>query len=83
VASAPSYQNLTEIALVFYDSLDGLRYFPLAMNERQHTSAFVLQFQPGVNVDEGRVEGRVEHVASGEVKHFDSLEQLLVFLKLG
>ena len=42
--------------------------------------AFVVQFRaqpPGASVD---WEGRVEHVVSGQMTHFHSLEELLAFI---
>jgi hypothetical protein len=45
--------------------------------------AFVIQFRPEANVEQGRWEGRVEHVASGQARHFQSLDELLTFLAWG
>jgi len=42
--------------------------------------AFVIQFRPETDVKQGRFEGRVEHVASGQAAHFHSLDELLAFL---
>ena len=42
--------------------------------------AFVIQFRPETDVEAGRLEGRVEHVASGQAAHFHSLDELLTFL---
>ncbi len=41
--------------------------------------AFVVQFRAEVEVDQGVFTGRVEHVASGEVTRFSSVEELLAF----
>ena len=41
--------------------------------------AFVIQFRAGTDVGHHHVEGRVEHVVSGEAERFDSLETLLAF----
>jgi hypothetical protein len=41
--------------------------------------AFVIQFRPGTDVGDRHVEGRVEHVVSGEATRFDSLDTLLAF----
>jgi hypothetical protein len=41
--------------------------------------AFVIQFRAGTDVELQRVEGRVEHVISGQAMRFDSLETLLAF----
>ena len=43
----------------------------------QHTSAFVVQFRTDTDFDFGRVEGRLEHVASGVTAHFESAAELL------
>ena len=43
--------------------------------------AFVVQFGREADVGEGRVEGRVEHVTSGRVTRFHSLEELLSFVR--
>ncbi len=50
------------------------------MTGKQHTEAFVVQFRGGTDVA-GRYDGRLEHVASGRVTHFQSLEELAALLK--
>lgn len=42
--------------------------------------AFVVQFRTETDVAGGRLEGRVEHVVSGQATHFHSLEELLAFM---
>ena len=42
--------------------------------------AFVVQLRAEADVAHGRVLGRVEHVASGQVTHFHSVEELLAFM---
>jgi hypothetical protein len=42
--------------------------------------AFVVHFRTNSDVAHGRIAGRVEHVASGQVTHFSSLEELLAFM---
>ncbi len=42
--------------------------------------AFVVYFRTNSAVTQGRVAGRVEHVASGQATHFASLEELLAFM---
>ena len=42
--------------------------------------AFVVHFRLSTNLARGPIEGRVEHVVSGQSTHFDSLEELLTFL---
>ena len=51
------------------------RYAPLSVHR-----AFVVHFRTNSDVTQGRVAGRVEHVASGQVAHFSSLEELLAFI---
>ena len=43
-------------------------------------AAFVVQFVTGSDVRAGVVGGRVEHVASGRNKRFESVHELLAFL---
>lgn len=42
--------------------------------------AFVVQFRAETKVARGRYAGRVEHVVSGRMTHFASLEELLAFI---
>jgi len=42
--------------------------------------AFVVHVRPGAPPEEGRMAGRVEHVASGRSEQFGSLPELLAFL---
>jgi len=42
--------------------------------------AFVVQFRAETTLGQGRCTGRVEHVASGQVTRFASLEELLAFM---
>ena len=46
----------------------------------QRNGAFVIQFAPNVDIGAGRMEGRVEHVASSKSVQFHSLDELLTFL---
>jgi hypothetical protein len=39
--------------------------------------AFVAQMQAGTNVEQGRLWGRVEHIVSGQVAHFQSMAELV------
>ena len=43
--------------------------------------SFVIQFCGETNLDEGRLCGRVEHIRSGDASHFQSLDELLAFMK--
>jgi hypothetical protein len=42
--------------------------------------AFVVQLSATAEVAPGRLEGRIEHVVSGQATHFASLEDLLAFM---
>ena len=42
--------------------------------------AFVVHFRVNSEVAQGRMMGRVEHVASGESTHFASVKELLPFM---
>jgi hypothetical protein len=50
------------------------------MNGWQHKAAFVVQFRPETDIDAGRFEGRVEHIASTKATRFHSLDELLGFI---
>jgi hypothetical protein len=41
------------------------------------SKAFVIQFRAGTEIRNGKVEGRIEHVASGRTACFHSCEDLL------
>ena len=42
--------------------------------------AFLVQVRAEVEVAQGRLAGRVEHVVSGQAAHFASFEELLAFI---
>jgi len=42
--------------------------------------AFVVHLRTSSDAARGQVEGRVEHVVSGQSAHFNSLEELLTFI---
>ena len=42
--------------------------------------AFVIQFRPETDIEAGRFEGRVEHVASSRAARFHSLDELIRFM---
>jgi hypothetical protein len=42
--------------------------------------AFVVQFHQATALERWHVEGRVEHVVSGQATHFHSLEELFTFM---
>ena len=55
----------------------GHRYSRLHMSGLQHAGAFVVQFRTATDFSADRVEGRVEHIASGQSAHFESADELL------
>ena len=57
-----------------------LEYCHLLMEAWQHKAAFVIQFRPETDIEAGRFEGRVEHIASTRATRFHSLEELLAFI---
>jgi hypothetical protein len=46
----------------------------------QSKAAFVIQFRENVDFEAGRLEGKVEHIATYEASRFRSLEELLAFM---
>ena len=46
----------------------------------QSKAAFVVQFRESTDIEAGRLEGRVEHIASYNAVRFHSLEELLAFV---
>ena len=42
--------------------------------------AFIVQFHAEADIAKGRFIGRVEHIVSYQVTHFDSLEDLVTFI---
>jgi hypothetical protein len=50
------------------------------MEGRQYKAAFVIQFRPATDIEAGRFEGRVEHIASSKATRFHSLDELLGFI---
>jgi len=50
------------------------------MDQWQYRAAFVIQFRPETDIESGRFEGKIEHVASCRAKRFHSLDELLAFI---
>jgi hypothetical protein len=50
------------------------------MDRWQHKGSFVIQFRPETDIEAGRFEGRVEHIASCKATRFHSLDELLGFI---
>ena len=46
----------------------------------QHKAAFVIQLRPETDVEGGRFEGKVEHVASCKAARFRDVDELLLFI---
>ena len=42
--------------------------------------SFLVHLRTDADIPAGRVVGRVEHVPSGDATHFQSIEELLVFM---
>lgn len=55
-------------------------YCPLLMEGWQYRAAFVIQFRAESDIEAGRFEGRVEHIASSKATRFHSLDELLRFI---
>ena len=55
-------------------------YCPFLMEGWQYKAAFVIQFRPETDIEAGRFEGRVEHIASTKATRFHSLDELLGFI---
>jgi hypothetical protein len=58
----------------------GCRYRTCVRNDWSYSGAFVLQLGPGTDIEAGKIEGRVEHIASTRSARFDSLDELLKIL---
>jgi hypothetical protein len=50
------------------------------MKKFAHKTAFVIRFDTTSDIENGIIEGKVEHVASYKTKRFDCLEELLMFV---
>lgn len=55
-------------------------YCPLLMEGWQSRAAFVIQFREGTDVEAGRVEGRIEHIASYRSTRFQSVDEMFTFI---
>ena len=79
-ASSVFASKVTESLRRVYDLKRPAHYCLLLMSGWQHRAAFVVQFRPETNIDAGRFEGRVEHVATNRAIRFHSLDELLGFI---
>ena len=50
------------------------------MERWQSKAAFVIQCGPETDVEAGRFEGRIEHIASYKARRFHTVDELLVFI---
>ena len=58
----------------------GGHYCRWLMEPWQTRAAFVVQFRGDTDIESGRIEGKVEHIASYEAARFHSLDELLAFV---
>jgi hypothetical protein len=50
------------------------------MKTWQSNAAFVIQFREGTDLEAGRLEGKVEHIASYKAARFHSVDELIAFM---
>ena len=50
------------------------------MKAWQSNAAFVVQFREGTDLEAGRLEGKVEHIASYKAARFHSVDELIAFM---
>jgi len=50
------------------------------MKAWQSNAAFVIQFREGTDLEAGRLEGKVEHIASYKAARFHSVDELIAFM---
>ena len=50
------------------------------MRTWQSNAAFVVQFREGTDLEAGRLEGKVEHIASYKAARFHSIDELIAFM---
>lgn len=72
--------NVTKVLRGDNDLRIGSHYCPLMVKGWQYKGAFVIQFRPEADIEAGRFEGRVEHMASYTATRFHSLDELLGFI---
>ena len=58
----------------------GRQYCRSLVEAWQSKAAFVVQFRESTDIGSGRLEGKVEHIASYESMRFHTLEELLAFI---
>lgn len=77
-----SPKTVTEDLPDVHDLGRTLAYSPCLMEGWQYKSAFVIQFRPETDIEAGRFEGKIEHVASHKETRFCSLDQVITFIGL-
>ena len=55
-------------------------YYRPVMKDWKYNGAFVIQFQLETDLENGRCQGRAEHIVSYKAIRFSSLEELLAFV---
>jgi hypothetical protein len=50
------------------------------MEPWQSKAAFVVQFRESTSIEAGRLDGKIEHLASCQAARFHSLDELLSFI---
>ena len=50
------------------------------MRTWQSNAAFVVQFREGTDLEAGRLDGKVEHIASYKAARFHSVDELIAFM---
>jgi hypothetical protein len=58
----------------------GVHYCRSSMEGWQSKAAFVIQFRETTDIEAGRLEGKVEHIASYKATRFHSVDELLAFV---
>ena len=71
---------VTEALPQHYDCERRRRYCPLLMEGWQSKAAFVIQLREGTDVEAGKVEGRIEHIASYRSARFQSPDEMFAFI---
>lgn len=60
--------------------VQGFGYCPLLMARWQSEAAFVVHVGESSDIEAGRLEGKVEHIASYRATRFYSVDELLAFI---
>jgi hypothetical protein len=70
------YRKITSTLPVRYDTYQSSSYSRIVTRRLQYANAFVIQLRAPDKNKENRVPGRIEHVASGRIANFQSIEEL-------